>query len=78
MDEIESRLLRALSLWERNQAPWMLLLVALLLARVALDTDQRRDEARDRLATVYAGFEEGFDTERLCDARVMLGRLTNG
>jgi len=37
-----------------------------------------RDEARDRLATVYAGFEEGFDTERLCDARVMLGRLTNG
>ena len=76
LDEVESLLLRALALWERSQSPWMLLLVATLLGRVALDTGKRRDEARERLALLYAGFDEGFETERLRDARAMLDRLT--
>jgi TOMM system kinase/cyclase fusion protein len=75
VDEVESLLLRGLSLWERNQSPWMLLLVATLLGRVALETGERRNEARERLAALYAGFDEGFETERLRDARVMLDRL---
>jgi len=63
-------------LWERTQSPWMLLSVATLLGRVALETGERRDEARERLAQLYAGFDEGFGTERLREARATLERLT--
>src|SRR5262249_53991362 len=75
-DEVEFLLLRAFALWEQNQSPWMLVLVATLLGRVALETRERRVEARERLALLYAGFDEGFETERLGDARAMLDRLT--
>jgi hypothetical protein len=74
-DEIESLLLAALTLWGRNQAPWMLLAAAILLARLALETGTRCAEARDRLAQLYAGFDEGFATERLRDARAVLELL---
>jgi class 3 adenylate cyclase/tetratricopeptide (TPR) repeat protein len=75
-DEVQSLLLRAVALWEQTQSPWMLLSAATLLGRVALETGKRRDEARERLARLYAAFDEGFDTERLRDARAMLDRLT--
>ena len=42
---------------------------------VALETGKRRDEARERLARLYAAFDEGFETERLRDAHAMLDRL---
>jgi class 3 adenylate cyclase len=74
--EVESLLLHALALWERAQSPWMLLSVATLLGRLALETGKRGDEARERLARLYAGFDEGFGTERLRDARAMLDLLT--
>jgi transcriptional regulator with XRE-family HTH domain len=35
----------------------------------------RRDEARDVLAPVYGWFSEGFETQPLCEARKLLGRL---
>jgi TOMM system kinase/cyclase fusion protein len=78
LEEVEPLLLHALALLERYQCPWMLLLVATLLGRVAVKTGRRRDEARERLALLYAGFDEGFETERLCDARAMLAQLARG
>jgi len=74
-DEVESLLVAALALWKRNQSPWMLLSTATLLGRLALETGKQRDEARDRLAALYAGFDEGFATERLRDARAVLELL---
>jgi predicted ATPase len=74
-DAVEPLMLRTLAAWERIQSPWMLLFVATLLGRVALETGRRRDEARERLARYYAAFDEGFETERLRDARAMLERL---
>ncbi len=75
VDEVESLLRRAGALWEQTQSPWMLLSTVTLLGRVALVSGGRRDEVRESLARLYAGFEEGFDTERLRDARAMLDRL---
>jgi hypothetical protein len=76
-DAVESLLRRALAFGEQIQSPWMLLVVATLLGRVALETGERRDEARARLARLYAGFDEGFETERLRDARAMMDQLTS-
>ena len=75
LDEVESLLLRALALWEGIRSPWMLLSTATLLGRLAVDTGERRDEARERLALLYEGFDEGFETERLRDARAVMERL---
>jgi tetratricopeptide (TPR) repeat protein len=76
-DEIESLLLRSHQLWQRNQSPWYSILTATLLGRVALDTGKRAVSARERLAEVYAGFSEGFESERLRDARAVMDRLAN-
>jgi hypothetical protein len=54
----------------------MLLLVAMLLGQITLETGAARSEARERLAALYAGFDEGFETERLREARIMLDRLS--
>jgi hypothetical protein len=75
LDEADARLRHALGLCEQSRSPWMALAVATLLGRVALEIGEGRDEARERLARLYAGFDEGFGTEPLREARAMLDRL---
>ncbi len=75
LDEAEAALLRAAALWEGRQSPWELLRVATLLGRLALETGQHKEAARARLAQVYASFDEGFETERLQEARRVMDLL---
>lgn len=73
--EIERLLRRALALWERNQSPWMALHAATLLGRVARATRSGAREARERIASLLAGLDEGHDRERLREARAELAAL---
>ena len=75
-DEAEAALLRSAALWERRQSPWELLRVATLLGRLALATGKGTVEAHDRLAHIYADFDEGFETERLQEARRVMDLLS--
>jgi len=75
LDQAEAVLLRAHDLWERKQSPWMLIRVATLLGRVALARGTGAVEAHERLARVYAGFDEGFETPRFQEARHVLDLL---
>ena len=59
----------------REQARSLELRAALSLARV-LAANGERDQARRKLADVYGGFPEGFDTADLRDARILLKDLT--
>ena len=71
----EAALRRAYVLWERNQSPWMLIRAATLLARLSVATGTGKAEASERLARLYAGFDEGFETERLHEARRVMDLL---
>jgi predicted ATPase len=46
-----------------------------LLGRLALATGKGKAEAHDRLAHIYADFDEGFETERLQEARRVMDLL---
>jgi class 3 adenylate cyclase/tetratricopeptide (TPR) repeat protein len=72
--EIEALLLNSIELWHVYRSPWMELRSVLSLARLQLRTG-RKAEARERLAALYARFTEGFETERLRDARKLLEEL---
>ncbi|MGC2077012.1 MAG: hypothetical protein WA728_13465, partial [Xanthobacteraceae bacterium] len=49
---------------------------AMTLMAGLLAQQGKRAQARDRLATIYADFEEGFDTPDLRDARVLIDQLS--
>jgi predicted ATPase len=65
---------RALSIAEEQGAKLWELRAAASLARLRRDQD-RRIEARDVLAPVYAWFTEGFDTPDLKEAKALLDEL---
>ncbi len=65
---------RALSIAREQEAKSWELRVAVSMARLWRDQDKRR-EARDLLAGVYAWFSEGFDTLGLKQARTLLEDL---
>jgi predicted ATPase/DNA-binding SARP family transcriptional activator len=70
----EAALLRAIEIARSQQAKSLELRATLSLARLWI-TQQRADEARQRLADVYAWFTEGFDTPDLRAAQQLLASL---
>jgi predicted ATPase len=67
---------RALSVARQQQAKSWELRTAMSIARLWRDQD-KRDEARDLLASVYGWFTEGFDTLDLREAKALLGELAS-
>jgi predicted ATPase len=74
LSKVEDSLRFALQLAGRQEARSLELRAATSLARLWADQG-RRAEARDLLAPVYGWFTEGFDTQDLKDARVLLDEL---
>jgi len=74
-EEAEALLLAAVACARRQQArSWELrsaVTLAELMARLG-----RRDAARELLAPIYGWFTEGFDTQDLIDARILLAELS--
>jgi predicted ATPase len=70
----EDSLLRALSIARQQSAKAWELRAAMSLARLWGDQN-RRQEAIELLAPVYAWFTEGFDTPDLVEAKELLERL---
>jgi DNA-binding winged helix-turn-helix (wHTH) protein/tetratricopeptide (TPR) repeat protein len=68
--QAEACLQQALALARRSQAKWWELRAAMSLARLWQHQDKRQD-AYDLLAPVYAWFTEGFDTPDLQEAQVL-------
>ena len=65
----------AIAVARTQHAASLELRAATSLARLLLD-DGRRDEARDLLNPVHAGFTEGLDTSDLIDAKALLDTLS--
>ena len=65
---------KALSTAEKQEAKLWELRASVSLARL-WRTQDRRAEARDRLAAVYGWFTEGFDTSDLKEAKSLLDEL---
>lgn len=65
---------RAIEIARREHARSWQLRATVSLARV-LATNGERDEARRKLADVYGGFTEGFDTADLSEAQTLLEEL---
>ena len=72
--EIEALLLHSIELWHVFRSPWMELRSEMSLSRLWMRTG-RKEEARKRLAALYAQFSEGFGTRRLRDTRELLAQL---
>jgi predicted ATPase len=72
--EAEFELRRALSIAEQQQAHWWELRAATTLAKHWHGTDKYL-EAYSLLQPVYGAFIEGFDTQSLKDAKVLLDSL---
>ena len=73
-NEIEACFERALTVARRQNAKAFELRAAISLARLRRD-EGRRAEARDLLAPIYGWFTEGFDTQDLKEAKVLLDGL---
>jgi predicted ATPase len=73
--QAEACLRQALALARRSQAKWWELRAATSLARLWQHQDKRQD-AYDLLAPVYAWFTEGFDSPDLQEAQVLLHQLS--
>jgi predicted ATPase/DNA-binding winged helix-turn-helix (wHTH) protein len=72
--QAEDCFLRSLELARRQSAPSWVLRTTTSLARLWQRQD-RRDEAREALALVYAGFSEGFETADLKAAKQLLNDM---
>jgi hypothetical protein len=72
--EVESALRAALQIAEEQGALLLKLRAATSLARIWRDQD-KREEARELLAPIYAWFTEGFDTLDLKEAKALLDDL---
>jgi predicted ATPase len=66
---------RAIEIARRQAAKSWELRATTSLARLLASQD-RRDEARTKLAEIYNGFTEGFDTADLKDAKALLEQLS--
>jgi hypothetical protein len=64
-----------LAVARQQQAKSWELRAAMSMARLWRDQD-KRDDARDLLASVYGWFTEGFDTLDLKDAKILLDELS--
>jgi predicted ATPase len=72
--EAETCFARALAVAREQGARMWELRAATSLAGLWRNQD-KRTEARDLLASIYGGFNEGFDTPDLKDARTLLAEL---
>jgi predicted ATPase len=75
-DDAESCFRRSLAVAHDQGTRSSELRAALQLARLYVDR-KRHDEARDVLTPVYGGFEEGFDTPDLAEAKGLLQTLSH-
>jgi predicted ATPase len=73
-DQAEALFKRSLEIAQEQEAKSLQLRTATSYARLLAKRGQR-DEARALLAPVYEWFTEGFDTQDLKDAKVLLGEL---
>ena len=71
---VETCFRRAIKVAQAQCAKALELRATTSLARLLRDAD-RRDEARAMLAEIYNWFTEGFDTNDLKDAKVLLDEL---
>ncbi|MEM7413771.1 MAG: adenylate/guanylate cyclase domain-containing protein [Myxococcota bacterium] len=74
-DEAFTDLERALGMWKGSGAIWLELDAAVTYADFALESNQKRAEARAFLEPVYASFEDGFETPLLRRAEALRERL---
>ena len=72
--EAEQELQQALEIAREQEAKSLELRAATSLARL-WGKQGKKDEARALLAPIYDWFTEGFDTQDLKDAKVLLGEL---
>jgi predicted ATPase len=72
--DAEAALLRSISIARSHQARSLELRATMGLARLWI-TRHRSDDARRRLADIYAWFTEGFETPDLQAARLLLAQL---
>jgi predicted ATPase len=72
--EAETWLQRALDVGRRQEAKALELRAAMSLSRLWQRQD-KHEEARQLLASIYGWFTEGFDTADLQEARVLLAEL---
>jgi predicted ATPase len=70
-NEAEQCLEAAIALAQRQEARFWQLRAAVTLAKYWVDQG-RRDEGRDLLTPIYAGFTEGFHTADLGAAKILL------
>jgi predicted ATPase len=70
----EACFLKAIEVAQRQQAKSLELRSTVSLARL-WQAQGKHHEARDRLATIYNWFTEGFDTKDLQEAKVLLHEL---
>jgi len=75
-DSAQARFRQAIEVARRQEAKSLELRATMSLARLWRE-QRRKEEARTRLAAVYEGFTEGFDTPDLTDARELLQSLTS-
>jgi predicted ATPase len=73
-DAAEADLNRALEIARKQNARSLELRAARDLTRAMAEWGEKQQTA-DRLAAVYAGFTEGFDTPDLKEAKVLLDQL---
>jgi len=71
----EAYFARALTISRMQKTKSWELRAAISMARLWRD-QEKRNEARDLLAPIYAWFTEGFDTRDLREAKALLGTLT--
>jgi tetratricopeptide (TPR) repeat protein len=75
-DEVEASFSKAIEISRATQARSFELRATTSLARLLAKQD-RREQARIRLALIYNWFTEGFDTQDLKDAKALLDELSN-
>ena len=76
-EEAETSFHKAMKIARQQEAKSLELRAAMSLARL-WQQQGKQEEARDLLAPVYNWFTEGFDTQDLKDAKVLLAELSEG
>jgi predicted ATPase len=74
VQEAEASFLRAIEIARRQSAKSLELRAVIRLSRL-WQSQGRREEARRILAEMYSWFAEGFDTEDLQEAKILLAEL---
>ena len=74
-EEAEGYFLKAIEIAQQQETKSLELRAAMSLAHL-YQSQGRRKEARDALASVYKSFTEGFDTTDLREARALIAELS--